>query len=82
VLDPKVMWPDGGVALVEFAPSPDDRYLAYAESKAGADWVTYVAALGNQSRVHGGLGKPGTRRRLWRMAHLLTSPEHRRHLAL
>jgi prolyl oligopeptidase len=42
VLDPNVMWPDGDMALVEFAPSPDDRYLAYGESRAGADWVTYV----------------------------------------
>lgn len=40
VLDPNVVSPDGSVALQEWAPSPDGRYLAYGMSEGGADWRT------------------------------------------
>lgn len=34
-------WPgDGTVALAEWTPSPDGRYLAYAMQEAGSDWRT------------------------------------------
>jgi prolyl oligopeptidase len=42
VLDPNELWPEGDIALSGFAPSPDGRFLAYGESKGGADWITYV----------------------------------------
>jgi prolyl oligopeptidase len=40
VLDPNRLWPDGGVALADFRPSPDARLLAYAMAEGGADWRT------------------------------------------
>ncbi len=39
LLDPNAMSADGGVALAEWRPSPDGRYLAYALSEGGADWA-------------------------------------------
>ena len=38
VLDPNVLSPDGSLALMTAAASPDARYLAYAVSEGGADF--------------------------------------------
>jgi prolyl oligopeptidase PreP (S9A serine peptidase family) len=40
VLDPNALSPDGSVALMAFAPSPDARLLAYTLAEGGADWQT------------------------------------------
>lgn len=40
VLDPNALSPDGSIALQEWEPSPDGRYLAYALAEGGADWRT------------------------------------------
>jgi prolyl oligopeptidase len=40
LIDPNTLSPDGSVALLEYAPSPDGRYLAYALSAGGSDWET------------------------------------------
>jgi prolyl oligopeptidase len=40
LIDPNELSPDGSVALVDFQPSPDGRYLAYALSAGGSDWET------------------------------------------
>lgn len=40
LIDPNKLSPDGSVALVDLAPSPDGRYLAYALSSGGSDWET------------------------------------------
>ena len=40
LLDPNLLSLDGSVALQEWAPSPDGRYVAYALSQGGADWRT------------------------------------------
>lgn len=40
LIDPNRLSPDGSVALVDFEPSPDGRYLAYALSAGGSDWET------------------------------------------
>ena len=40
-LDPNALSPDGSIALSGFSPSPDGRYVAYAQSEGGADWATY-----------------------------------------
>jgi prolyl oligopeptidase len=40
LIDPNKLSPDGSVALVDFQPSPDGRYLAYALSVGGSDWET------------------------------------------
>jgi prolyl oligopeptidase len=40
LIDPNTLSPDGSVALVDFQPSPDGRYLAYALSAGGSDWET------------------------------------------
>ena len=40
LIDPNKLSPDGSVALVDFQPSPDGRYLAYALSAGGSDWET------------------------------------------
>ena len=40
LIDPNELWPDGSVALIDFRPSPDGRYLAYALSAGGSDWET------------------------------------------
>lgn len=40
LLDPNELSPDGSIALADFQPSPDGRYLAYALSRGGSDWET------------------------------------------
>jgi prolyl oligopeptidase len=40
LIDPNTLSPDGSVALLAYAPSPDGRYLAYALSAGGSDWET------------------------------------------
>ena len=40
LLDPNDWAKDGGLALAEWAPSPDGRRLAYAVQEAGSDWRT------------------------------------------
>jgi prolyl oligopeptidase len=40
LIDPNTLSPDGSVALIRYAPSPDGRYLAYALSEGGSDWET------------------------------------------
>lgn len=40
LLDPNLLSIDGSVALQEWAPSPDGRYVAYALAQGGADWRT------------------------------------------
>jgi prolyl oligopeptidase len=40
LLDPNSWAEDGGVALAEWAPSPDGRRLLYAVQVAGSDWRT------------------------------------------
>lgn len=40
LLDPNTLSADGSIALQEWAPSPDGRYLAYALAQGGADWRT------------------------------------------
>ncbi|ANI77679.1 prolyl oligopeptidase family serine peptidase [Sphingobium sp. EP60837] len=40
VIDPNSWAEDGGVALAEWAPSPDGRRLLYAVQEAGSDWRT------------------------------------------
>lgn len=49
VLDPNEFSPDGSIALAQFAPSPEGRYLAYAVSEGGNDWQKiYVRDLQSQ----------------------------------
>lgn len=38
LLDPNTLSKDGSIALTEYKPSPDGRYLAYALSTGGSDW--------------------------------------------
>lgn len=40
LLDPNKLSPDGSIALVESAPSPNAQYLAYVLSNGGSDWGT------------------------------------------
>mgnify|MGYP003577142634 CR=1 FL=1 len=40
LIDPNALSPDGSVALMAFAPSPDARLLAYTLAEGGADWQT------------------------------------------
>ena len=40
VLDPNALSPDGSVALMAFAASPDAQLLAYTLAEGGADWQT------------------------------------------
>ncbi len=40
VLDPNLLSPDGSVALMAIAPSPDAQLLAYTLAEGGADWQT------------------------------------------
>ncbi len=42
VLDPNKLSPDGSIALSDFVPSPDGRYVAYGQSEGGSDWRTYL----------------------------------------
>lgn len=39
LLDPNAMSADGSVALAQWKPSPDGRYLAYALAEGGTDWA-------------------------------------------
>jgi len=41
LLDPNTLSEDGTVALSNYAVSRDGRYLAYALSKSGSDWLTW-----------------------------------------
>lgn len=41
LLDPNTLSPDGTVALTSWAVSPDGRWLAYATSASGSDWLTW-----------------------------------------
>ena len=41
LLDPNGLSADGTVALTGWEPSPDGRWLAYATSAAGSDWLTW-----------------------------------------
>lgn len=40
LIDPNELSPDGSVALIDYEPSPDGRYLAYGLSAGGSDWET------------------------------------------
>ena len=40
LIDPNTLSPNGSIALADFEPSPDGKYLAYALSKGGSDWET------------------------------------------
>jgi prolyl oligopeptidase len=40
LIDPNRLSPDGSIALADFQPSPDGRYLAYGLSAGGSDWET------------------------------------------
>ncbi|MBN1661214.1 MAG: S9 family peptidase [Anaerolineae bacterium] len=41
LLDPNTLSEDGTVALTEWSVSPNGRWLAYATSSAGSDWLTW-----------------------------------------
>ena len=41
LLDPNILSADATIALTDFRPSPDGRYLAYALSDRGTDWKTW-----------------------------------------
>jgi len=41
LLDPNTLSVDGTVALTSWSPSEDGRYLAYATSSGGSDWLTW-----------------------------------------
>jgi prolyl oligopeptidase len=41
LLDPNTLSPDGTVSLSEWVPSRDGRWLAYATSQSGSDWLTW-----------------------------------------
>jgi len=41
LLDPNALSRDATIALTDFRPSPDGRYLAYALSDGGTDWKTW-----------------------------------------
>ena len=41
LLDPNLLSEDGTVALTAWSASPDGRWLAYATSAAGSDWLTW-----------------------------------------
>jgi len=40
LIDPNTLSPDGSVALADYEPSSDGRYLAYGLSVGGSDWET------------------------------------------
>ena len=40
LIDPNKLSPDGSLALEDYRPSPDGRYVAYALSVGGSDWQT------------------------------------------
>ncbi len=39
LIDPNKLSPDGSVALADYSPSRDGRYLVYGLSQGGSDWV-------------------------------------------
>jgi prolyl oligopeptidase len=41
LLDPNGLSPNGTIALSSWAASPDGRWLAYATSASGSDWLTW-----------------------------------------
>lgn len=41
ILDPNKLSPDGSIALLEYQPSPDGKYLCYGLSQGGADWEEF-----------------------------------------
>ena len=41
LLDPNILSRDATIALADFTPSPDGRYVAYALSDGGTDWKTW-----------------------------------------
>lgn len=41
ILDPNTLSKDGTVALTSWSVSPDGRWLAYAVSSSGSDWLTW-----------------------------------------
>jgi prolyl oligopeptidase len=41
LLDPNALSTEGSVALMDWAPSPDGRWLAYALSQGGSDWLEW-----------------------------------------
>ncbi|MGC8596083.1 MAG: prolyl oligopeptidase family serine peptidase [Candidatus Kryptoniota bacterium] len=41
VLDPNKLSPDGSIALLEYNPSPNGKYLCYGLSQGGADWEEF-----------------------------------------
>ncbi|HJS21263.1 MAG TPA: prolyl oligopeptidase family serine peptidase [Steroidobacteraceae bacterium] len=41
LLDPNILSRDATIALADFSPSPDGRYVAYALSDGGTDWKTW-----------------------------------------
>ena len=41
LLDPNTLSADGTIALVDWSVSPDGRWLAYATSASGSDWMTW-----------------------------------------
>jgi prolyl oligopeptidase len=41
LLDPNILSQDATIALADFTPSPDGRYVAYALSDGGTDWKTW-----------------------------------------
>lgn len=41
LIDPNNLSPDGSVALADYSPSPDARYLAYGLSQGGSDWIVF-----------------------------------------
>lgn len=38
ILDPNALSPDGSIALLDYSPSPNGKYLAYGLSQGGSDW--------------------------------------------
>lgn len=49
LLDPNELSEDGTVALSAYAVSKDAKYLAYALSSSGSDWVT-IKIMGVQDK--------------------------------
>lgn len=49
LLDPNGLSEDGTVALSTYAVSKDAKYLAYALSSSGSDWVT-IKVMGVQDK--------------------------------
>ncbi len=52
LLDPNRLSKDGSIALTEYEPSPDGKYLAYALSTGGSDWeVIHVMDVGTERQL-------------------------------